>query len=58
VATLVRTISAQPEAASVWLQQAHVVEQFAERFPAAAELLGEAADYVLALAAFPKEHWK
>jgi putative transposase len=58
VATLVRTIFAQPDAASVWEQHARVVDQLTERFPAAAELLAEAAPYVLAFAGFPKEHWK
>jgi putative transposase len=58
VATLVRTIFAQPDAASVWDQHARVVEQLTERFPAAAELLAEVAPDVLAFTAFPKEHWK
>jgi putative transposase len=58
VATLVRTIFAQPDAASVWEQHARVVDQLTERFPAAAELLAEAAPDVLAFTGFPKEHWK
>jgi putative transposase len=58
VATLVRTIFAQPDAASVWEQHARVVEQLTERFPAAAELLADAAPDVLAFTGFPKEHWK
>jgi putative transposase len=58
VATLVRTIFAQPDAASVWEQHARVVEQLTERFAAAAELLAEAGADVLAFTAFPKEHWK
>jgi putative transposase len=58
VATLVRTIFAQPDAASVWDQHARVVDQLTERFPAAAELLAEAAPDVLAFTALPKEHWK
>ncbi len=58
VATLVRTIFAQPDAASVWDQHARVVEQLTDRFPAAAELLAEAGPDVLAFTGFPKEHWK
>ena len=58
VATLVRTTFAQPDAASVWDQHARVVDQLAERFPAAAELPRRARDDVLAFTAFPKEHWK
>jgi putative transposase len=58
VATLVRTTFAQPDAASVWDQHGRVVEQLTERFPAAAELLADAAVDVLAFTGFPKEHWK
>jgi putative transposase len=58
VATLVRSVFAQPDAASTWAQQARVVEQLGERFPAAAELLADAAADLLAFTAFPKEHWR
>jgi transposase-like protein len=58
VATLVRTIFEQPDAASVWAQHARVVEQLAERFPDAATHLAEAAPDVLAFTGFPKEHWR
>ena len=51
-------IFAQPDAASVWAQHARVVDQQAERFPAAAEHLAEAAGQVLAVTGFPKEHWR
>ena len=42
VATMVRSIFAQPDAASVREQHARIVAQLEERFPAAAELLDEA----------------
>jgi putative transposase len=58
VATLVRTVFAQPDAASTWAQHARIVDQLTERFPAAAELLAEAAAELLAFTAFPKEHWR
>jgi putative transposase len=58
VATLVRSIFAQPDAASTHAQHARVVEQLTERFPAAAELLADAAADLLAFTAFPKEHWR
>jgi putative transposase len=43
IATLVRSIFAQPDATSTWAQHARVVEQLTERFPRAAELLADAA---------------
>ena len=58
VATLVRTMFAQPDAASTLAQLARVVEQLQDRFPAAAELLADAAGDLLAFTAFPKEHWR
>ena len=58
VATLVRTIFAQPDATSVWAQHARVVEQLTERFPDAADHLADAAVDVLAFTGFPKEHWR
>jgi putative transposase len=54
----VRSIFAQPDAASTHAQHARVVEQLTERFPAAAELLADAAADLLAFTAFPKEHWR
>ena len=58
VATLVRTVFAQPDAASTLAQHARIVEQLTDRFPAAAELLADAAGELLAFTAFPKEHWR
>ncbi len=58
VATLVRSIFAQPDQAEVLAQHRRVVEQLARRFPEAAAMLAEAAEEVLAFASFPKEHWR
>jgi putative transposase len=55
---MVRSIFAQPDAATVHEQHARVVAQLEERFPAAAELLAEAAPDLLAFTGFPKEHWR
>ncbi len=58
VATLVRTIFAQPDSASTWTQHARVVAQLQEKFPDAADHLTDAAPDVLAYTGFPKEHWR
>jgi putative transposase len=58
VATYVRTIFMQPDAESVRAQHARTVEQLRTRFPKAAALLEDAAEELLAFAAFPKEHWR
>jgi transposase-like protein len=58
VATLLRSIFAQPSAGEVWAQHGRVVEQLQDRFPAAADLLLMAAEDILAFAAFPSEHWR
>jgi putative transposase len=57
VATLVRSIFAQPDAAAVWAQHGRIVAELADRFPQAADLLAEAAPDLLAFTAFPVEHW-
>lgn len=58
VATMVRSIFAQPDASSVHEQHARIVSQLAERFPAAAELLDEAGSDLLTFTALPKEVWR
>ena len=58
VATLVRTVFAQPDAASTRAQLARVLTQLHPKFDDAAALLDDAQHELLAFAAFPKEHWK
>jgi transposase-like protein len=58
VATMVRTIFAQPDAATVHEQHARIVDQLTARFPEAAALLDEAGPDLLAFTGFPKEHWR
>ena len=54
MSTLVRTVFAQPDAPRPGPAR-RVVDQLAERFPAAAELLAGAAADLLAFTAFPAE---
>jgi transposase-like protein len=58
VATMVRTIFAQPDADMVHEQHRRIVAQLETRFPEAAALLEEAAPDLLAFTTFPKEHWR
>jgi putative transposase len=58
VATMVRTIFAQPDAATVLEQHTRIVDQLTARFPEAAALLDDAAVDLLAFTAHPKEHWR
>ncbi len=58
VATLVRSIFAQPDRESVHAQLDQVVRQLEARFPKAAALLEESREELLAFTAFPKAHWR
>jgi transposase-like protein len=58
VATLVRSIDAQPDHDQVTEQYQRVCDHLAERFPAAAELLEEAQPDLLSIAAYPKAVWR
>ncbi len=58
VATMVRTIFDQPDAASVAEQFARVVDTIAGRFPDAATHLDDARDDLLAFSVFPHEIWR
>jgi putative transposase len=58
VATMVRTIFAQPDAQTVHEQHCRIVDQLQTRFPEAAALLEEGAADLLAFTSFPKEHWR
>jgi transposase-like protein len=57
VATLVRTIFAQPDAAQVHAQFNRVIDQLSQKFPATAEFLIDAEADLLAFSSFPTEHW-
>jgi putative transposase len=58
VATLVRTIFDQPDAAEVHAQFDRVVTALEEKLPAAAEHLAAARDDLLAFTAVPREIWR
>lgn len=58
VATLVRSIFAQPDADSAHAQFEQVLNHLENRFPDAAELLGDAREELLAFTVFPKAVWR
>jgi transposase-like protein len=58
VATMVRTIFDQPDAASVRAQFGRVVDAIEAKYPDAATHLDEARDDLLAFAGFPHEIWR
>ena len=57
VATLVRTIFAQPDATQVRAQFLRVIDQLKSQFPVTAEFLIDAEADLLAFSSFPAEHW-
>lgn len=58
MATLVRTIFAQPSAEEVGAQLARVIDQLESRFPDVARMLEAAGPDIAAFASFPTEHWR
>jgi putative transposase len=58
VATMVRTIFDQPEAAEVRAQFARVVDTIGAKYPTAASHLDEAREDLLAFNSFPHEIWR
>jgi len=58
VATLVRSIFAQPTSKEVWAQHERVCVELARRFPQAAEMLQDASEDILAFTTFPESVWR
>jgi transposase-like protein len=58
VASAVRSIFDQPDAQTTHAQHARVLDQLAERFGDAAELLEQAGPDILAFTSFPEAHWR
>jgi putative transposase len=58
VAATIRTVFAQPDAASAREQWRRVADNFRSRFPRLAGLLDEAEADVLAYLTFPQAHWR
>jgi transposase-like protein len=58
VATMLRTVFEQPDAASVHAQHRHVVDVLEAKYPKAAAHLDQARDDILAFAVYPKAVWR
>ena len=58
VATLVRSVFAQPSAAEVSAQLGRIVEQLEEKFTDAAGMFEEAGPGITAFASFPAADWR
>jgi putative transposase len=58
VAATIRTVFAQPDAASAREQWRRVADGFRDRFPRLAALMDDAESDVLAYLAFPSAHWR
>jgi len=58
IATLVRSIFDQPDRDSTWAKLAEVTSRLTRRVLRPSDYLLDAADDILAFAAFPFEHWK
>ena len=58
VAATIRTVFAQPDAASARAQWRRVADGFRARFPRLADLMEDAESDVLAYLAFPSAHWR
>jgi len=56
VATIVRSIFAQPDAPTTHAQHARVIE-LSDRFAAAAEMLADVGAEILTFTSFPQPHW-
>jgi transposase-like protein len=58
VLAAIRTVFAQPDAASAREQLDEIVEKLTPRFPLAAQMLSAAREDLLAYTAFPVAHWR
>ncbi len=58
VATLVRSIFAQPTNKEVWAQHERVCKELERRFPKATEMLQDASEDILAFTTFPQSVWR